>query len=247
MRADDGAHHSTPRSRSRPRGKIPGGRRKVARRGHVRRTLSLLSVVSLLALPAAAQHIVGTSIVGGFVQLVDVNPATGACSLIGSPTSATTLFGSGTAYDATTNSYYFLGSTGGAARLYKVQTGTGASSSVAISGVTQPNVLDLEFNSSNATLYALINVAGAKQLATVDTTTGAIAPVGSAVSSGAAISYSGQSKLDPSAGHWFFRGSPTDYGVDMTTNDVYRSSTEPSAPLVGMSAGGGSWFFLQLN
>jgi hypothetical protein len=174
-----------------------------------------------------------------------MNPATGACSLIGSPTDATSLLGIGTAYDATTNFYYFFGNNGVNDRIYKVHTGSGTFSSAAISGVTSGNIRDIEW--SGSALLALISVGSAMQLASVNTSTGVITPLGSTFSGGASLGYSGLSKLDTSTSFWFFLNSSTMERVNTTTNDIDASGAAPAAPRVGLQAGAGNLFMLQFN
>jgi hypothetical protein len=211
----------------------------------VRRNALAFVVAVLFALPAAAQHIIGTDFVGGFVQLVNLDPVSGVCSLIGSATDATSLLGSGTAYDATNDFYYFFGNNGTNDRIYRVHTGSGTSSSAAISGVTASNLRDIEW--SGSALLALISVGSAMQLASVNTSTGVITPIGSTFSGGATIPWSGLNRLDPSTNRWFFLSNTTMERVSTVTNDIDASAAAPAPPRVGLQAGGGNLFMLQFN
>lgn len=195
------------------------------------RSVALLAGLALAPRPAFAQHILGTAFDGGFVRLVDLNPATGVASFIGSATDAASISGQ-SAYDAAGNRYFFLGTpTAGSLSLYVVD-GTGASYvSGALSGATYNNVFDIEYDPSGDVLYGFFDVgtpSGEKRLGSIDHTppgVGTVTLLGTgSFSGGASIPYSGVFEIDPTLNRAYFIGGNI-YGVDyaLASPDVYAN------------------------
>jgi hypothetical protein len=167
-----------------------------------RRTLALLAALALPISAAQAQHIVGTTSVGGLVQLVDLVPSTGVATLIGSPTPATSLSGN-TAIDATGNRYFFAD---GASTLWVVHSGSGTViGSGAFSGVAFNALQDIEYDPTGNTLYGLVSeVGGDLQLVTIDHEAPGIGTM-AAVGAGAAVPFQGgTSDLEHSTSDRFY-------------------------------------------
>jgi hypothetical protein len=206
------------------------------------RKILAAAALTLFALPAGAQHLVGWAFNGsGVLQLVDLNAATGATAFIGaSGTDINSMAGGKTAYDIATNTYFVVN--GGNDFLYKISAANGTYVKVPVAGA---NVLDIEW--SGSVLYALMNVSGNRRLATIDTTTGTISFLGAGNFTGGALPFTGSSlRLDAGASRTYFIGSPNVYGVSLSTYDVYASNSAP-ALLQTLIAGGGNLWGLQLS
>jgi uncharacterized repeat protein (TIGR01451 family) len=206
--------------------------------------MAIAALLVALGAPAGAQQIVGATFVntvgGPRVQLVTVGVGTGVVALIGAaPTDAAT-FTPITALDPDGDLYYFLAGPSGP--LYAVSIVDGSFSSAALTGDAIDNLLDLEYDPGEGTLYAIARVATDElRLASVGVggSLGDVQLLGAgSFQGGAALTYT-FSDLDPVANRFYFvglpGGVPTLYGVDTAAADIVDSGVT-SAGLSGIEA-----------
>ncbi len=222
------------------------------------RPFALATLLALVALPASGQHVLATTFVDvgagqSRPQLVDINPATGVSTLLGSaPFGAQSLQGI-SAYDAAGNRFFVLGTPpGGQPSLFVIDATDGSFVSGSLVG-TYDLLIDMEYDASGGSLYALLSVGGngQKRLASIDITppsVGTVSLLGAGpFSGGAVIPTDGLAELDPTLNRYYFRGGDL-YGVNTVTADIFDSGAT-SGLIQGLEpdADSGVLYALQVN
>lgn len=176
------------------------------------------------------------TVAGGDKQLATFNLVTGVVTLIGSPIAGGSNVGTYSQpfdLDTAGNRYYMVGSPAAGDTLYSINTGTGLladSKLLSTPGILPPGVttvFGLEHDPVSGVLYALVGFAsGAKQLATVDTTSGAsfgtVSLLGpGSLAAGGSIAFSGHEALDATGDRYYLTGSiggaATLFSIDTST------------------------------
>jgi hypothetical protein len=143
-------------------------------------------------------------------QLGTVNTTTGAVTLRGSPIQGGTVGTGGVhALDAAGNRFFFVGTpSGGSSSIFSIDTATGAKLASPVLTGTATNLVGMAWDDNDDELVALVSVnAGDRQLATVNTATGAVTLIGNPIG-GEAISTSSGGALDDVADRYYFVGDP---------------------------------------
>jgi hypothetical protein len=176
----------------------------------------------------------------GGKQLATIDPATGAIVNIG-PSIHPAPVGLGlpggvNTLDAAGNRFFFVGQRNDdfLARLFVVNTATGAFTDPLIpSGDVNP-VSGLEWDSAEAVLYAVRNPGGgARQLATIDPATGVVTPLGAGTGVSTSSS-SGVTALDQAGNRFFFVGTPSgDTDARLFTFDTADGSIDAQPTIAG--------------
>lgn len=185
---------------------------------------------------AATLAALGNVSTDGDKQAAETTIATGASAVIpgSSPLTGANMAISNSAYDETNNLLFVVDVTSGAiatSRLLTISMVDGSvvtnpllSAPAAVIGVT-----DLEWDAGEAVLYGIVTVTGGdKQLATFNTTTGAVGLLGSPVAGGNNVgTFSQPFDLDAGGNRYYFVGSPaagdTLYSLDTTDGTIADS------------------------
>lgn len=170
----------------------------------------------------------------GARQLVTISRTTGAVNALGAGTGASTSSSSGVcALDPTGNRFFIVGQFVGDtdSRLFVFNTTNGSVTNVVMAGTGTLPINGLEWDAGESVLYALRNPGGgARQLATINTATGAVTGLGTGTGVNTTSS-SGVDALDPAGNRFFFIGTPsgdTDprvYTFDTTNGNITASPT----------------------
>ncbi|MCA8941775.1 MAG: hypothetical protein KDB80_04380 [Planctomycetes bacterium] len=148
----------------------------------------------------------------GDEQLATIDPTDGSIVQVGTPVATATLVTSAgvVGLDAANDRMFFLGKpSGGADRIYAMDTVTGVPTSQPLSGATVSSIVGMSFDELSGLLFALIQVGYDRQLATLDPASGVVMPIGVAPIGGgttAIATIQGVTSYDPSAGRFYFVG-----------------------------------------
>jgi hypothetical protein len=166
-------------------------------------------------------------------QLTTLDPATGVVTPVSASISPPLPSASGVnGIDAGGKRFFFIATPTAEtdARLYTVDTQTGVVlSNPTLVGSASAFFLDLEYDEAEGVLYGLRNPGtGARELVTLDVTTGAVTPVSAALGTPQLGTPSGVAALDAAGNRFFFTGTP---GVGPAPEQLYVIDTATGALL----------------
>ncbi len=213
----------------------------------MRSRVILAMVVCVAFVPPAgfAQNLVTLASTGSGLQLGTAGIGSGSVSLIGSviPGGGISMSGGISAYDATNNLFYFVGTPssppGSTATLYSVSAATGSVvTSAALSGPALNGVMGLAYDAGEAVLFGMASVgAGDRQILTIDIAPGPsfglVTLLGSGVGGGSGVSTAGAAEdLDAAGNRYLFCGDPG------SGYRLYSVSTDPPYPITSAALSG---------
>ncbi len=180
------------------------------------------------------QNLLALFSVAGDRQVGSIDPTNGSIALFASPINGASLSSSGgSAYDATGNLLYFVGSPMAGTSIYTVSMPGGTATSQLLS--PSQSVLGLEYDAGEGVSYGFFSVSGDRQIGTVNPVNGTTVLLGSPIN-GASLSSSANSTLNETGNRLYFVGTPSMgvpsiYSVNTATGAATAQALSPNTPV----------------